>query len=193
MSVRTRVARMERHFPPPAPPSPEELQRESCWKKIERRLIALVRESDKLLTEAESARISAVEKDYKDDRNIPLGSWLRDLQLGRSRLPKLTAPVMKAVLLSWYHPALDSFSLVCNQCGLQYPRLKALPPHTWNGLPGKVPNVDPLPRHDLPELFKTCPHCGASTHDATCSHLTEGMDLPWKALDGWIGTRRTQG
>src|SRR3984957_7253846 len=49
------------------------------------------------------------------------------------------------------------------------------------------PHVDPPPWYDLPEIFKTCPHCCASTRDVTYSHLTEGMDLPWKALDGWMG------
>jgi hypothetical protein len=142
------------------------------------------------LTEAERAAIDAVLQKC-DGRGEPLDSWLRDLQDGRSRLPELTPPVMKAVVLSWFHPDLDTFSSVCNQCGLQYPRLQAPPPNTWKVLPGKVPHVDPPPWYDLPEIFKTCPHCGASTRDATYSHLTQDMDLPWKALDGWMGAWRT--
>ena len=94
---------------------------------------------------------------------------------------------MKAVVLSWFHPTWTLSLTVCNQCGLQYPRLKTPPPHTWKVLPGKVPHVDPPPWYDLPEIFKACPHCGASNRDVTYSHLTEGMDLPWKALDGWMG------
>jgi hypothetical protein len=125
-----------------------------------------------------------------DEGDQPLDNWLRDPTDGRSRLPDLTAPVMKAVVLSWFHPDLDTFSYVCNHCGPQYPRLRAPPPNTWKVLPGKVPNVDPPPWYDLPELFKACPHCAASTRDATYSHLTGDIDLPWKALDGWMGQGR---
>jgi rubredoxin len=189
MTVRTRVVRLERHFPPPAPPSPEELERERCWRRIVRRFQRLLRQADALLTEAERAAIDAVLQKCDNESGEPFDDWLRDLLFGRSRLPELTAPVMKALVLSWFHPDLDTFSSVCNQCGLQYPRLQTPPPHTWKVLPGKIPHVDPPPWYDLPEIFKTCPHCGASTRDVTYSHLTEGMDLPWKALDGWMRTR----
>jgi rubredoxin len=189
MTLRTRVVLLERILPPPRPPTREEVQRERYWKKIERRLIFLVQEAEKLLTEAESEQISAVENDCKDDRNTPFDGWLRDLQWGRSRLPEITGAVMKALVSGWFHSDLDSFSSVCNQCGLQYPRLKTPPPHTWKVLPGKIPRVDPPPWYDLPEIFKVCPHCGASARDVTYSHLTEDMDLPWKALDGWMRTR----
>jgi hypothetical protein len=189
MSVRTRVVRLERHFPPPAPPSPEELQRQRRWRKISRRYLRLVGQADAVMTEDERAAIEAILDKCGDEGGQPMDNWLRDLMDGRSRLPELTAPVMKALVMGWFHPEVDTFSYVCNQCGLQYPRLKAPPQHTWKVLPGKVPNVDPPPWYDLPELFNACPHCGASTSDVTYSHLTDDVDLPWKKLDGWIGQK----
>ena len=129
----------------------------------------------------------AIQKDRKDGCYTAFDGWLRDLQWGHSRLLEMTPAVMKELVLSWFHPDLDTFSSVCNQCGLQYPRLKTPPPHTWKVLPGKVPRVDPPSWYDLPEIFKVCLHCGASNRDVTYAHLTAGTDLPWKAQDGWMG------
>src|SRR4051794_9477023 len=119
MPARTRLERLERILPPPRPPTREDVRRGRRWKEIERRLLLLVREAERLLTEAENERWSALEKDDNDDGSAPFDGWLRDLQLGRSRLPELTPSVMKAVIMSWFHPDLDSFSSVCNRCGLQ--------------------------------------------------------------------------
>src|ERR1700722_9682852 len=71
MNVRTRVVRLERQLPPPAPPSPEELQRERCWRKISHRFRLLVRQADALLTEAERAAIDAVLQKCGDGRGEP--------------------------------------------------------------------------------------------------------------------------
>jgi hypothetical protein len=189
MRVRSKLERLERQLPPPPPPSPEERRRQRRWRKISRRFLVLVGQADAVMTEGERAAFETILDKCGDEGDQPLDSWLQDLMAGRSRLPELAAPVMKAVVLSWFQPDLDTFSYVCNQCGLQYPRLKAPPPHTWKVLPGKVPNVDPPPWYDLPELFKACPHCAASSRDVTYSHLTDDMDLPWKKLDGWMGQK----
>jgi hypothetical protein len=192
MAVRTRLARLERILPPPRPPTPEELQRERRWKKIKNRMCLLLREADKLLTEAEKEQLTAIDKACQDDSSFPLDDWMRDLQLGRSRMPDLTPSVIKTLMFSWFHPDVDTFSSVCNQCGLQYPRLKTPPTRAWKMLPGNAPDVDLPPLFDFPEIFKACPHCGASTRDVTYSHLTEGVDLPWKKLDGWMGYREEE-
>ena len=77
--------------------------------------------------------------------------------------------------------------MVCNQCGLEYPRLKAPPMETWKLLPGKTPFKDPPPWYDLPCIFKSCPNCNASPYDATYPHQTRDNTLPWMKLDGWVG------
>jgi hypothetical protein len=189
MRVRSKLERLERQLLPPPPPSPDERRRERRWRKVSRRFLVLVEQADAEMTEDERAAIEAILDKCGDGGCQPLDSWLRDLMDGRSRLPELTARVMKALVLGWFHPDVDTISYVCSQCGLQYPRLKAPPPQTWKVLPGKVPNVGPPPWYDLPELFNACPQCAASTRDVTYSHQTDDMDLPWKKLDGWMGQK----
>jgi hypothetical protein len=139
-----------------------------------------------LLNEAEQDQVVDALSAYNDGRSSPLGRWLRDLRQGLSRLPELPSETMKRVVLSWFQPDVDG-APVCNRCGLEYPDLKSPPTSTWKLLPGKVPFQGPPPWYDLPRLFDACPCCGASAYDTTWSHLTEGKDLAWKKLDGWLG------
>ncbi len=186
MRLRTRVHRLERLLPGPPPPTPEALREQRRWTEVVRRFVGGLERALPLLAESEQRAVQQALEDHAEGRGGALTRWLRDLRAGRCRLPGLAPEAMKALLLGWFHPDADS-GMVCNQCGLEYPHRKSPPLGTWRLLPGKVPFRGPPPWYDLPRLFDACPGCGASTDAMTWSHLTGDADLPWKALDGWVG------
>jgi hypothetical protein len=187
MPVRSRLERLEQKLPPPRPPSPESLRQVRRWKKLAGRLQELMKQADPLLTEDERALLDSFLESTEEGRRTPFDHWLFHLREGWCRLPELTPQTMKVLLLSWFAPGLNSYTSVCNQCGLEYPTLQAPPIGTWKLLPGKIPHKDPPPWYDLPAIFKSCPHCGASTYDITYTHQTRDQTLPWMELDGWMG------
>jgi hypothetical protein len=189
VKVRARLARLERLSPPPPPRTLEERQEQRRWKKIADRLMRLLAQAVPLLNEAEQQQIVNALTEWLDERSGPFARWLRNLQEGWCRLPELNPLTTKVLLLSWFHPEIDC-GTVCNLCGLEYPKLKYPPLGNWRVLPGKVPNQGPPPWYDLPRIFDVCPACGASTYDVTWPYQTEGEDLAWKKLDGWMGYRK---
>jgi hypothetical protein len=140
------------------------------------------------MSESERQQFNEALDAYQNGTRGPLDRWLDDLHAGRCRLPKLSPAMMKELVLAWLHPLVGQ-PMVCNQCGLEYPRLRR------PGSPGTAGVVDPLPpactsSYQFPRLFDSCPTCGASRYDTSWPTCTSGKDLPWKALDGWTGASR---
>jgi hypothetical protein len=178
MTLRTRVGRLERRLPPPPEPAPRRRQ-DRRWRRVAGRFDDLLKAAWPLLDEAEQGRVAdALWADCERERG-PLDRWLEDLRAGRSRLPELDPPVMRDVLLAWLHPDVGQ-PMVCNGCGLEYPRLRRPGP----GSPAAPVSVAP---YQVLRLFDACPVCGASRYDTSWPGRTPGKDLPWKALDGWVG------
>jgi hypothetical protein len=185
MPVRTRLERLERQLPPPSPPTREDRQEQRRWGRLVHRLFSLLSQVEPLLNEAEQPLVNEALEAYVTDQSGALSHWLRDLREGRCRLPELSPETMKQVLLSFFHPACGD-PMVCNQCGLECARYD-------DHLMGR--HFDPPDPEHWAQMardygwrrsFEQCPGCGAF-RDYTWPHLTVGMDLPWKALDGWMG------
>ena len=70
-------------------------------------------------------------------------------------------------------------------CGLVYPHHRAPPLSTWKLLPGRRPSERTPPWYDLPEFFRSCPYCGASSYDTDWPHLVPNHDYAWKGLNGY--------
>jgi len=117
----------------------------------------------------------------------PYWRWLSDLCDGRSRLPALPPETMQALLLTWLSPEVNTYAIVCRQCGLEYPDHKSPPLSQWKLLPGKRPQEGPPPWYDLPCFFLVCPGCGASTFDMDWAHLVGQEHRSWMELDGFVG------
>jgi hypothetical protein len=111
-----------------------------------------------------------------------LEDWLRNLSLGRSRLPAgLTGDVMRHLLGVYLDRGteVDQSSMTCDGCGLERPIQKQPPWPEWKLLPGKT-HDSPPPRYDLPEFFRACPHCGGA--EWTWTHLRD--DAPDPGIGG---------
>src|SRR5262249_7332955 len=100
-------------------------------------------------------------------------------------LPELTPEVGKELLLAWLSPEVDG-GIVCRQCGLEYPKHRHPPMNEWRVLPGKVPLQGPPPWYDLPEVFQTCPNCGASRFEIDWRHRVRQFDGRWMKMDGFV-------
>jgi rubredoxin len=185
MKMKRRVERLERAMPPPPP---DETLQQKRWQKVLARFLRLLKQAATLLSPDEEQRVAQalVDTGDSDGRRSPYAGWLWGLQHGRCRLPNLQPTVMKELLLAWLLPEADG-GMVCNRCGLEYPRHKTPPLSAWRLLPGKKWGEGPPPWYDLPELFQACPNCGASRYDMDWPHLVEGHDHAWKELDGYVG------
>jgi hypothetical protein len=186
MSLRRRLARLERLLPLPPPPSPEELLREERWKQIAARWMNFFEQAAPLLTDPQYAQANQGLQQLKEACDGPFGPWLRDLSRGWCRLPKLTPEAMKDLLLAWLSPEATR-GQICRQCGLEYPLPRLPPSSEWKLLPGKRPMEGHPPWYDLPEFFQECPGCGASRFNMDWPHLVEDKHYPWMEWDGYIG------
>jgi hypothetical protein len=186
MRLRSRVDRAERQLPAPPARTPRDRQLLRRRRAVAQRFTDLVRGATALMSESERARAHETLEAYQNGARGQLDRWLDDLHAGRCRLPTLTPVAMKALLLAWLHPLVGQ-PMVCNRCGLEYPRLRR------PGSPGTPRAVDLPPpacasSHPVARLFDACPACGASRYDTSWPSCTSGKELPWKALDGWTGT-----
>jgi hypothetical protein len=182
MSLRHRLARLERkHPPPPPPPSPEELLRERRWEEIMDRLTKIILAALPLLAEDQQEQVVRALEQLANSLEGPLGTWHLHLSRGWSRLPEVTPEVGKMLLLTWLSPDVEGSS-VCRQCGLEYATRRQPPLSLWYAYPGKGP-----PEGVKPEFFEKCPSCGASRLDMDWPHLIEGKKYPWMEWDCFMG------
>jgi hypothetical protein len=185
--LQSRLDRAERQLPAPPALTPRDRQLVRRRRAVAQRFTDLVRGATALMSELEAGRVSEALESYQNGAHAPLDRWLDDLHAGRCRMPALPPVAMKELLLAWLHPLVGQ-PMVCNQCGLEYPRLRRA------GSPGASRVAHPLPPasaspYEVARLFDTCPACGAARYDTTWPSCTSGKDLPWKALDGWTGAR----
>ena len=184
MRLQRRIERLERLRPPPPPP--EDDQRLRRKRRVLKRWKRLARAALPLLPDDLGEGLPEAIRRLKENNGGPIGIWLRHLFRGWCRLPELAPAVMKDLLLAWVSPDADG-SVVCNACGLEYPQHRRPPLHEWKLLPGRRPNEGTPPWFDLPEFFRSCPHCGASSIEMDWPHLVLQNDHPWKQLDGYVG------
>jgi hypothetical protein len=183
-SLQARLAAMEARLPPLRPSmSPAQYERLS---RVDQRLVHLLDEADKLFSAEERSTVhEALGQWEKGDG--PYGTWFRDLGWGRCRLPELPTTVMKELLLAWLSPEVDG-GIVCRHCGLEYPHHRTPPFSEWKRLPGKTPRQGPPPWYDLPEFFRACPGCDASTYEIDWPATIVGR-RPWMDMDGCVTER----
>jgi hypothetical protein len=186
MKLRARVDRLDRQLPARPPPTRKERRQQRRWHAVATRFCDLLNRAEPLLSETEREQVRAALQADGDSRG-PLDRWLQDLREGRSRLPEMQARAMKALLLAWLHPAVGQ-PMVCNQCGLEYPRLAGPRGIAVRHLPG-LPPQSTAP-YQVARLFDACPSCGASRYDTTWPDRVPHHELGWKALDGWVGQER---
>jgi hypothetical protein len=149
----------------------------------------MIEQAAPLLTDEQQEQILGGMEQIGRDTTGPYNRWLNDLLEGRCRLPKLSPEACKALLLAWLSPEVDG-AMVCNQCGLEYPRHRAPSMSEWKVLPGKIPLQGPPPWYDLPEFFQTCPNCGDSRFNMDWPHLIRDKYYLWMELDGFMGSRK---
>jgi hypothetical protein len=184
MAIRARVVRLERQLPPLVPRSPEDARSQRRWRKVARRFQDHLEQALLLMNEEEQQQVQDALDARWEGKSGALNRWLDDLSEGRCRLPVLSPQTMKELMLSWFHPEVGQ-PMVCNVCGLEYPRLKR-PRHA--AAPSQQPGVSmPL---EMPRLFDECPSCGASRYDTGWPYQSPDIQLPWKQLDGWAGPIR---
>jgi hypothetical protein len=181
--IQHRIARLER-LAPPLPPA-EDLRRKR-FGKVLNRWMRLCRAAGPLLTPEEDQCVGQALERLANELEGPFAVWMCDLRDGRCRLPELTPAAMRSLLVAWLSPEVDG-GMVCNGCGLEYPRHKAPPMGQWKLLPGKKPQEGPPPWYDLPEFFPLCPHCSASRFDVDWPHLVDQHTHAWRELDGYVG------
>jgi hypothetical protein len=183
MSLKARVAGLEKLLPPPARPHPLPKQRAKRVRLVEKRLSHLVEEALRTMTVEQRGPVEAALGQWIEEQNGPYSRWFWDLGSGNCRLPEIPAQVMKELLLAWLSPEIGFGVPVCRQCGLEYPHRQP-PLKQWKLLPGKVPCQGPPPWYDLPTFFGTCPGCGASAYDIDWSHQVPSR--PWMEWDGCV-------
>jgi hypothetical protein len=181
-TLRARLAALEELLPPPRPSTNPAQYERLC--AVDQRLVQLLDESDKLLSAEERTTVHEALRQWREEGGGPYFTWFRDLGWARCRLPELPAMVMKDLLLSWLSPEVDG-GMVCRHCGLEYPRHRYPPLGEWKLLPGKTPGEDPPPWYDLPEFFRACPGCGASTYEIDWPTTLAGH-RPWMDMDGCV-------
>jgi hypothetical protein len=141
-----------------------------------KRFCDLLNKTQPLLSETERERVfGALETD--GDSRGPFDHWLEDLKQGRSRLPDMQASAMKALLFAWLHQAVGQ-PMVCNQCGLEYPRLAGPRGIAVRHL---LPPQSTAP-YQVARLFDACPSCRASRYYTTWPDRVPHHDLAWKTL-----------
>jgi hypothetical protein len=185
MKLRPRVERLEQVFPPP---TPEERQEQRRWRSVSDRLLRQL--CDAFPVFADDPLVEAAVLEFLDYDRGPLAQWLDDLRKGWSRVPELSAEVMRQVVFCWLHPG-SGDAMVCNHCGLECPRSDLRHLNGWRD-PHRDQRAERARQEGWPRYFEACPCCGASTRDADWPHLIEGKNPPWKALDGWLGAGRAK-
>jgi uncharacterized C2H2 Zn-finger protein len=187
MSLKSRVAALEKLCPPPPPPDPEIQRRQQRFTKIRKRYDRLVHETAQLLTPEEYQRLGPM----LCTDNAPFRSWTRDLMLGCCRLPpELTPQAFKALLLAWGSPDCDGESrCVCTRCGLEYPHRKDPAKSHGQPLTGAMAVQGPPPGYERsPEFFHNCPNCGACARkEMVWAHRIAESNYPWMDQDGCVG------
>ena len=93
MSLKSRVARLEKRMPPPPPPpegcDPRIKQFKKRLQQVENRLVCLVDNALPLLTEAERGLVEAALRQWETEQKGPYSHWFHDLASGICRLPEL--------------------------------------------------------------------------------------------------------
>jgi hypothetical protein len=119
VKLQRRLARLEERVPPP---DPEKELRQKRWSKIVARFFQQMEQATTLLTPDEERRVEQALKETADGELLDgsIGIWLRDLQSGWCRLPKLSAAVMKDLVLVWSTVGVTG-GVTCKCCGLEYP------------------------------------------------------------------------
>jgi hypothetical protein len=189
MRVRQRLVRLERKFPAPPPPRPEDLARVQRWQQIAQRLMKMLEQALPLLDEGQQAQVMEGMAKFFDERDGPYKSWLQHVVDGWCRLPEVSPEAGQALLLAWLSPEVDG-GTVCKHCGLEYPHHRKPPLSEWKVLPSKIPLQGPPPWYDLPEFFQACPSCGASRFEMDWPHLIQDKHNAWMECDGYMGLGR---
>ncbi len=181
--IKNRLARLEAQLPPP--PTPQDLARRQRCAPLFKHWNELVTAAFEPMSPEEQDRASkGLEQKNKWDCP-PYWLWVRHLINGLSRLPALTPPVMKDLLVSriFYRVA---GSFVCTDCGLEYP-FRRWPRHRDSHL--WVVTEGDAPDNQLPEFYAAYPHCGGTGTAIAGSDAVEQQDYRWKHLDGYYGPR----
>jgi hypothetical protein len=170
MTMHRRLTRLEQVLPAP---DPEEALRQKRWKKVLARFVRQLEQAAALLSPeeeqvVEKAMASLLHDDGSDGHRLgnAYACWLRDLQNGWSRMPKLPPAAMKELAVAWSSPG-ASGGMVCQRCGVEYPHQNNRP------------------------VLAACLGCASREWD--WAHLVEGYDRPWKELDGYVGSRMIGG
>ena len=186
MRLTRRLEVLERLHPPPPPSRLEDDARLRRKQQVVKRWMRLVKAAVPLVPDKQVDGVRAAFGDLRERVGGPYGTWLRDLFAGNCRLPDLAPVATKDLLLAWLSPEVEG-GMVCQECGLEYPRHKSPPLSQWKLIPGRLPFEGTPPWYDLPEFFRTCPHCGTRSFEADWPHLVPKYDRPWQRLDGYVG------
>jgi hypothetical protein len=186
-SFKQRLDRLDALIPKPPEPPPEVGEHWRRVKKVWNVMLRALNDAWLLLSDEEQQAIVTAWESWLDNRTGKFADWLRSLQQGMSRMPKLAPEAMAAVCRAWLSPEVGYYVHVCRQCGLATPDHKAPPTTEWKLLPGRVQGVGPPPWYDLLRFFDACPHCGASHLDFEYASNVAEKDLAWKKLDGYAG------
>jgi hypothetical protein len=159
MKLKRRLERLEQVVPPPS--AGEEL-RQQRWVQVVERFLGLAEQAGALLSPDERLRVEQGLAALVESGGFggPYAGWLRDLEDGWCRLPRLEPAAMKELLLAWLQPGIHG-GVSCRECGVGWPH-----------------------QHYHPVLA-ACPGCGSPTWD--WSHLVEGFDRAWKGSEGYAG------
>jgi hypothetical protein len=179
-AMQRRVPELERRYPPP----PDRQREQRRFNKVWNRFTKLLDGVESLLTPEQDQQLEQALHDGPGRKEL-IDGWLRNLQEGRCRLPKLSPEVMRDLLVAWLSPECNG-GVVCRGCGLEYPKHRHPHYSEWKLLPGKEPGVSPPPYYDLPEFFKQRPHCGAARLDIDAAGEEQRFERPWMKLDGCV-------
>jgi hypothetical protein len=126
MSIRSRLARLEKA----TPPLPVVDRNEQSAKRMIDLFWDIACATP--LTEEEGCRIqAALDETNQTFQRCPYMLWFRALREGWCRLPEMSPAIARDVLLAFIHPAhvyAYSAAMVCNECGMLVPRNMAVCP-----------------------------------------------------------------
>ena len=187
--LKNRLDRLDALIPKPPEPPPEVGQNWRRVKKVRGLHTRLLEAAGPHLAEQEQQEFIKAWDDWLERRTGKLAPWLRSLEQGTSRMPKLSPNAMEALCRAWLSPEMGSYVHVCRQCGLATPDHKTPPTSEWKLLPGRKAGEGAPPWDDLPQFFDMCPHCGTHHLDSDYASSATDKDLPWKKLDGYAGPK----